>query len=223
VVGVALGVALAVPLLGQTDRAYDLPSRQVGVPAWVIVAVLLAAPLLVAVAAVGPAARAGRLAAYQAINVGRAPRTGHGFRARRALTASPLPPAVALGLGMPLARPSRAAGTVVALLLGSVTLVFAVGLAASLDRIHAAFTRLDAVQVTIDLTVPGHGGSGIPTAKGPAVTTVPDPSAVQGTVAATAGTLHTGSSATPRCVPSASHRTSTFRDMSATLAGPSSP
>jgi putative ABC transport system permease protein len=191
VVGVPLGVALAVPLLGQTDRAYDLPSREVGVPPWVIVAVLLAAPLLVAVSAVGPAARAGRLAAYQAINVGRAPRTGRGFRARRALTASPLSPQVALGLGMPLARPSRAAGTVVALLLGSVTLVFAVGLATSLDRIHTAFTRLDAVQVTIDLAVPGNGGPGVPTAKGPAVTTFPDPTAVRGTVAATAGTLHT--------------------------------
>jgi hypothetical protein len=33
-------------------------------------------------------------------------------------------------------------------------------------RIHAAFTRLDAVQVTIDLTVPGHGGFGDPDRQG---------------------------------------------------------
>ena len=161
-------------------------------PAWVIVTVLLVAPLLVVISAIGPAARAGRLAANQAINVGRAPRTGRGFRARRALTASPLPRSVALGLGMPLARPSRAVGTVVALLLGSITLVFAVGLAASLDRIHTAFTRVDAVQVTIDLAVPGGGGPGMaPDIKGSAVTTFPDPSEVQGKVAATPGTLHT--------------------------------
>jgi putative ABC transport system permease protein len=98
--------------------------------------------------------------------------------------------AVALGLGMPFARPSRAAGTVVALLLGAVTLVFAVGLASSLDRIHTAFTRLDARQVTIDLAVPGEDLE-MPTGKGRAVTTPPDPTAVQATVHATAGTLHT--------------------------------
>lgn len=188
VVGVPVGVLLAMPLLADTDRAYDLPTRPVSVPLWVIVTVAIAAPLLVAVSAVGPATRAGRLAAYQAISVGRAPRTGRGFRARRALTASRLPRPIALGLGLPLARPSRAVGTVVALLLGSVTLVFAVGLAASLDRVHTAFTRIDAVQVTVGFGIIGPGPG--PKPQGPVLLQAPDESEVRAKIIAAPGTQH---------------------------------
>jgi putative ABC transport system permease protein len=148
-VGVGVGLALALPLLAQTDRAYDLPSSGPGVPPEILVTVPLAALALVALSALGPATRAGRLAANQAISTGRAPRAGRGFRLRRALTATRLPRPVALGAGMPLARPARTAGTVVALLLGAMTLVFAVGLAGSLNRINDAFSRVKAVPVTV--------------------------------------------------------------------------
>lgn len=158
VVGVAVGAGLAVPLLAETDDAYGLPGDGAGVPLWVLGLVLLAAPLLVVLSAIGPASRAGRLAANQAISVGRAPRTGRGFRARRALTASPLPRPIALGLGMPLARPSRAVATLVALLLGAITLVFSSGLSASMTEVNVAFTRLDAVPVTAQIMVPGAFG-----------------------------------------------------------------
>ncbi|MDI1465175.1 ABC transporter permease [Catellatospora sp. KI3] len=189
VLGVALGAGLAVPLLAQTDDAYGLPGDGSGVPLWVLVVVAVAAPLLVVLAAIGPALRAGRLAANQAISVGRAPRTGRGFRLRRALTASRLPRPVALGLGMPLARPSRAVATLVALLLGAVTLVFSSGLSASMSEVNTAFTRIDAVPVTVQVMVPGGFGPQFgPPDGGPA--DPPDPAVVASAVAATTGTAH---------------------------------
>ncbi|MBV1850589.1 ABC transporter permease [Catellatospora tritici] len=189
VLGVALGAGLAVPLLAQTDDAYGLPTDGAGVPLWVLGLVALAAPLLVALAAVGPALRAGRLAANQAISVGRAPRTGQGFRARRALTASRLPRPIALGLGMPLARPSRAVATLVALLLGAVTLVFSNGLSASMNEVNTAFTRIDAVPVTVHVMIPGAFGPQFRPPGGDPVDP-PDPADVAAAVAATAGTAH---------------------------------
>jgi putative ABC transport system permease protein len=185
VLGSGLGILLAVPLLADTRRAYNLPVSVGGVPLWAVLTVLVGAPLLVAVAATGPALRAGRLAANEAISVGRAPRAGHGFRLRRALTASPLPRPVALGAAMPVARPLRAVGTVVALMLGVVTLVFAIGLSASLGRVHTAFTRVDAVPVIVELP-PKDGGGGIGLKPGP--TNGPDPAVVMQSVTAQSGT-----------------------------------
>ncbi|GHJ43529.1 hypothetical protein Cs7R123_08710 [Catellatospora sp. TT07R-123] len=189
VLGAALGAGLAIPLLAQTDDAYHLPGGGAGVPLWVLGVVLVAMPVLVALAAAGPALRAGRLAANQAISVGRAPRTGRGFRARRALTASRLPRPVALGLGMPLARPSRAVATLVALLLGAVTLVFSAGLSASMTEVNTAFTRIDAVPVTVHAMVPGGFG---PEMRRPGTEAIapPEPAAVAAAVAATSGTAH---------------------------------
>ncbi|MFC7762446.1 FtsX-like permease family protein [Catellatospora bangladeshensis] len=193
--GVVLGALLAVPMLAQTDDAYGIPGDGAGVPLWVIGLVLAAAPLLVALAALGPALRAGRLAANQAISVGRAPRTGRGFRARRALTASALPRPVALGLGMPLARPSRALATVVALLLGAITLVFSSGLSASMIEVNTAFSRLDAVAVEVNVIVPDAFGNAPLPPPGPggaprAPIDPPDPADVAAAVAAMPGTAH---------------------------------
>ncbi|GAA1406337.1 hypothetical protein GCM10009662_38140 [Catellatospora coxensis] len=187
VLGVALGAGLAVPLLAETDDAYGLPGDGAGVPLWVLGLVLVAAPLLVVLSAIGPASRAGRLAANQAISVGRAPRTGRGFRARRALTASPLPRPVALGLGMPLARPSRAVATLVALLLGAITLVFSSGLSASMTEVNVAFTRLDAVPVTVQVMVPDAFGPVMARPGGEPIDP-PDAADVAATVAAMPGT-----------------------------------
>jgi putative ABC transport system permease protein len=192
--GVALGAVLAIPLLAETNTVYGLPQSE-GVPPWVMVVVAIGAPLLVAVAAVGPAARAGRLAANEAISVGRAPHAGRGLRLRRALAASRLPRSVALGVGMPLARPSRAAGTVVAVLLGVVTLVFAVGLVGSLERIEEAFTRVTTVPVEIGMPVLGGNGGGNQPVAGepggpggpPAITNPAEPADVVAAALATTG------------------------------------
>jgi putative ABC transport system permease protein len=195
VAGVAGGVGLAAPLLAQTQRAYNLPANVGGVPVWVMAAVAVGAPLLVAGAALGPALRAGRLAANEAITMGRAPRSGRGFRPRRALAATRLPRVVAFGLGMPLARPARAAGTVVAIMLGAGTLVFAVGLTASLARVHTGFTRVDAVPVVVHVDTPGSPAKGGQPVAGPDTGPAtenggPDPAAVRDTIAARPGTAH---------------------------------
>ncbi|MEI5525219.1 FtsX-like permease family protein [Streptomyces brasiliscabiei] len=68
VLGVALGNALAVPVLHEVGEAFGAPAG--GIPVWVDVAVPGAALLLVACAAVLPALRAGRLRTVEAIAVG---------------------------------------------------------------------------------------------------------------------------------------------------------
>lgn len=157
--GVALGRLAAVPLLARTAEAYDVPGAT-AVPAWVLLAVLLGVPVIVGLAALGPAVRGGRFSAVQAITVGRAPRSGRGFRLRRALAATPLPRPVSFGLGTPLARPGRSAVTGVAVLFGTTTVVFAVGLSGSLTRIVAGFDRTSAVPVTVNLGPSGDVGTG---------------------------------------------------------------
>jgi putative ABC transport system permease protein len=148
--GAVLGNLLAVPVLAQTGRAYNV-STSGGVAGWVDLLAVLTMPAVMALAAVVPATRAGLIAPAQAIAIGRAPRSGHGFRVRRALHATKLPLPLRFGLGTPFARPARTAVTLIAVLLGSATVVFAVGLSASLHRVAAADTRTAEVPVQVDL------------------------------------------------------------------------
>ena len=118
----------------------------------------------------------------------RAPRSGRGFRVRRALAATRLPRPVSFGLGTPSARPARAAATVVAVLLGATTVVLAAGLATSLARVEAAFSRASAVQVNVELA-PAMGPGG--TRSGPVVVPedeLADPAAVRAAIGAQPGT-----------------------------------
>jgi putative ABC transport system permease protein len=193
--GTAIGYLASFPILSQTAQAYGLPGST-SVPLWVGLMVALGLPLVVGAVAVVTAARAGRLPAVQAITVGRAPRTGRGFRVRRALAAGRLPQPVAFGIGTPFARPGRSIVTVLAVLLGSATLIFSIGLATSLARIVADFDRSAAAQVQVSFAHgpgpggprgPGDpGGPGGPGGPPPAA----DPSAVEKTIGATAGTRH---------------------------------
>lgn len=187
--GVVLGWLMAKPLLAETAEAYDVPGAA-AVPGWTLLAVLLGVPVIVGLAALGPAVRGGRLSAVQAITVGRAPRSGRGFRVRRALAATRLPRQVSLGLGTPFTRPGRATVTLVAVLLGATTVVFAVGLAASLSRVVAAFDRTAARPVTVNFLTPrgaGTGGPGSPPEGTPPVA-APDPAAVRAAIEAQPGT-----------------------------------
>jgi putative ABC transport system permease protein len=191
--GVVLGWLMAKPLLAQTAEAYDVPGAA-AVPGWTLLAVLLGVPVIVGLAALGPAIRGGRLSAVQAITVGRAPRSGRGFRLRRALAATRLPRPVSIGLATPFTRPARAAVTLVAVLLGATTVVFAVGLGASLSRVVAAFDRTAARPVTVNLAAPAGGATGGATGgrgtrpagapPGPAA----DPAAVRAAIVAQPGT-----------------------------------
>jgi putative ABC transport system permease protein len=148
--GVLLGNLLALPLLAQASRAYNA-SGQFSIPVRVDLAALAGVVAILAVAAVVPAVRAGTLPPTQAISMGRAPRTGRGYRIRRWLAATGLPRPVSFGLGTPLSRPGRSAGTVVAILLGAVTVVFAVGLTTSLGRVAQADSRTDAIPVSVPI------------------------------------------------------------------------
>ncbi|MEU4423783.1 FtsX-like permease family protein [Actinoplanes sp. NPDC024001] len=192
--GVLAGRLVSIPLLGQTERAYSTNSVP-SVPLWVDLAVLAGGVILLVLAAAGPAMRAGRFSAAQAIAVGRAPRSGRGFRIRRALAATGLPRPVSFGVGTPFVRPARAAITVIAVLLGSTTVVFAAGLSASLNRIAEAGNRTEAVPVLVSLG--GMMAPGGPVGGGAQPATTPqgggapaDPGRVQAIIEAQPGTAH---------------------------------
>jgi len=147
--GVVLGNLLSVPLLSQTANIYGV--GVLTVPLWVSGLVPVAVCVLVGVAALLPAARAGRLSAIQAISIGRAPRSHRGYAAHRLLGGLRLPRPVTIGLAAPFARPARTAVTLVAILCGAGTVTFAAGLSASLDRVAAALSHSAAEPVQIAL------------------------------------------------------------------------
>jgi putative ABC transport system permease protein len=142
------GQSASSSLLRQAADAYGVGS--LGVPSWVLAAVPAGMLVLVAVAALLPAVRAGWLSAVAAIAAGRAPRPGRGYAAHRLLRRLPLPRPVSIGLAGPAARPARAAVTLVAVLLGAAAVTFAVGLSASLNRVVTGLSLAQAQPVQID-------------------------------------------------------------------------
>lgn len=146
-VGAVLGTVIAQPLLQQSSHALGLPpdTSLSLLPELVAVAVGLG---LVAGAAALPALRAGRLSPSRALAMGTAPVNTGGSRVRR-LLGTRAPRAVALGVGEAFARPLRAGLTVLAVLLGVATVIFAVGARQSLDRVQAANTQQGTAQVLV--------------------------------------------------------------------------
>ncbi|WP_435222114.1 ABC transporter permease [Streptomyces sp. Tue6028] len=134
--GVVLGNLLAVPLLADTESVYGTVSLSVAW--WVDVVVPACALLVVGIAALVPALRAGRLRTVEAIAVGRAPRTARGQWAHRAAGRLPLPRPVTYGLASPFAHPVRALAMVLAVTFGTVAATFAVGLTQSLNAVAGA-------------------------------------------------------------------------------------
>ncbi len=172
--GVALGNLLAAPILQKTADVYGV--GRLGVPLWVNVAVPLAMCGLVALAAILPALRAGRLSATQALAAGRAPRTGRGYLAHRLLGRLALPRPLTLGLASPFARPARMAGTLAAVLLGVTAVTFAVGLVTSITRAVADLDLTNTEQVRVNYGGPGPGGPG---PSGPGAPSQSQPSSAQ--------------------------------------------
>ena len=112
--GVVIGNVLAAPVLSDSAGAYGVGNQQV--PWWASVAAPAGMLVLTALAALGPAWRAGRLSAVQAIAAGRAPRSGRGYAAHRLAARLRLPrPA---GLAAPFARPGRTAVSLAAIASG---------------------------------------------------------------------------------------------------------
>ncbi|WP_086785618.1 ABC transporter permease [Streptomyces caniscabiei] len=183
VLGVVLGNALALPVLNEVGEAFGAPAG--GLPVWVDVAVPGAALLLVAVAAVVPALRAGRLRTVEAIAVGggagragrggperrraaRAARAGRAGSERRRMARlfgarplSLLPPAVRLGLAQPFARPARSATVAAAVVFGALSVTFAVGLALTLGKVQEGRMLDPAGSVVVE----AGGGQGPPGAQ----------------------------------------------------------
>jgi len=146
-VGLVLGNLLSVPLLGQTASLYRV--GPLGVPPWVDASVAAAMCGLVAVAALVPALRAGRLSAVQAISAGRAPRASRGRAAGRLIAMVRLPRPVTMGLAAPFARPSRAAVMLVVILLGACAVTLAAGLGGSLTRVVYGLSLARTEQVRV--------------------------------------------------------------------------
>jgi putative ABC transport system permease protein len=198
VIGVVAGNLLSLPLLSQTADVYGV--GKLLVPPWVDAAVPAVMCVLVVVAALLPALRAGRLSAVQAIATGRAPRQGRGYAAHRLFGTLPLPRPVTMGLAVPFARPSRTAVTLVAILFGTTAVIFAAGLDSTLNKVANGQSHAASEQVQIRL--PGGSGSGIVKAGGPAGYRPPSPAVLDGKVEAALraqpGTLHFVGEAMPQ-------------------------
>jgi putative ABC transport system permease protein len=151
--GVALGNVLSGSVLRESADVYGV--GRLGVPLWVNVAVPLAMCGLVALAAVLPALRAGRLSATAALAAGRAPRTGRGYLAHRLLGRLALPRPVTIGLASPFARPARMVATLAAVVLGVTAVTFAVGLVTTLRRAVADLDLTKTEQVQVYFNGPG--------------------------------------------------------------------
>jgi putative ABC transport system permease protein len=156
VAGVVAGNLLAVSVLHQSSAAYQVGSQQV--PWWASVIAPAGMIALTALAALGPALRAGRLSAAEAIAAGRAPRAGRGYLAHRlASRLGGLPRPVSLGLAAPFARPARSVVTLAAIAFGATAVIFAFGLHSSLSRAAASQTLSATVPVQLQVFGLGAG------------------------------------------------------------------
>ena len=147
-VGIPLGTALSIPLVGRSAEALGL-SGQAGIAPTVDLVALGGVLALVALAATLPALRAGRLSAVRAIAAGTAPQGSRRSWPARQLRRLPLPRPAVIGAGDAFARPLRGALTAVSVLVAVATLVFATGLRSSLD----AFVNSVSLTNTVDVTV----------------------------------------------------------------------
>jgi putative ABC transport system permease protein len=153
--GVIGGYLLTIPVLHDSAQAYGVGRQQA--PLWALAAApagLLAITLL---AALGPALRAGRLPAVEAIASGRAPATSRGYAVHRLAARLSLPRPVGLGLAAPFARPARTLVTLAAVAFGATAVIFAAGLHSSLGQARASQTLAATVQVQVSQNNPGLG------------------------------------------------------------------
>jgi len=185
--GVAAGNVLAIPVLQDSARAYGVGSQHV--PLWASVVAPAGMLALTLLAALGPALRAGRLSAAEAIAAGRAPRTGRGYAAHRLAARLNLPRPVGLGLAAPFARPARTLVTLAAIAFGATAVIFAFGLSSSLNRAAEATSLSATVPVQVQQFGPGPVSVAIGQ-NGPAGPTAAQDAAVTAALRGQPGTLH---------------------------------
>jgi putative ABC transport system permease protein len=160
VIGVVGGYALTIPVLRQSAGAYGVGSQQA--PLWALILAPAGMFAITVLAALGPALRAGRLSAVEAIASGRAPGTGRGYAVHRLAVRLNLPRPVSLGLAAPFARPARALVTLAAIAFGATAVIFAIGLHSSLSRAQASQSLAATVQAQVVQNNPGPGPDGAP-------------------------------------------------------------
>jgi putative ABC transport system permease protein len=166
--GIPFGTLASQPFLRDTAHALGLPVAFTAA-LWVDLLVFAGVLVLALLAALAPAWRAGHLSAVTAITRGTAPAAGREGGIDHALARLPLPRPVSLGLGDALARPVRSATTLGAILIGAVTIVFALNLHLSLTQVAAHLIRDPYVQVDVYRPVFSPiQGKGIPIQNGPA-------------------------------------------------------
>ena len=162
VVGVAGGYALTIPVLQQSAGAYGVGSQQA--PLWALILAPAGMLGITLLAALGPALRAGRLSAVEAIASGRAPSSGRGYAVHRLAARLNLPRPVSLGLAAPFARPARTLVTLAAIPFGATAVIFAIGLHSSLNQAQASQSLAATVQAQVEQNNPGPGPNGAPSA-----------------------------------------------------------
>jgi putative ABC transport system permease protein len=149
VVGIPAGTFLSQPLLANSSHALGLAY----VPSFSIPLDLLllgGALLVVSIAAILPALRAGLLNPITAIANATAPRGASGRRLRRVAARMRLPQPIVLGIGDAFARPLRAILTLVTVLLAVATAVVAIGLPRSFQLINNSESGAGNYQVVVN-------------------------------------------------------------------------
>jgi putative ABC transport system permease protein len=157
--GVVGGYLLTIPVLHDSANAYGVGSQHA--PLWALLLAPAGMLAITLIAALGPALRAGRLSAVEAIASGRAPATGRGYAVHRLAARLNLPRPVGLGLAAPFARPARTMVTLAAIAFGATAVIFAVGLQSSLSAARAAQTQAATVPVQVQQNT---GPNQVPTA-----------------------------------------------------------
>jgi len=148
ILGIPIGSVLSQPLLASNSQALGLVYQPAFSPALDLLA-LLGALLIVAIAAVIPAVRAGRLKPAVVIANASAPRGNSGRWLRRLASRARMPRPMVLGLGDAAARPGRSILTLLAIVLGVATVVVALGEARSFNKIYTYEGHIGKVDVVV--------------------------------------------------------------------------
>jgi putative ABC transport system permease protein len=148
VIGIPGAMVLSQPLLASNSQALGLAYQPTYSPVLGLLA-LAGALLIVTVAAVIPAFRAGRLKPAIVIANASAPRGQSGRWLRRVASMARLPRPVILGLGDSAARPVRAFLTLLAVVLGVATVVVALGETRTFNEIYSYEGHIGKVDVVV--------------------------------------------------------------------------
>jgi putative ABC transport system permease protein len=148
VIGIPAGAFLSQPLLANSSSALGIPYQASYSPALDLLA-LVGALLIVTIAALIPALRAGLLKPAVVIANATAPRGRSGRWLRALASRVGLPRSISLGFGDSVSRPVRALLTVIAVFVGVATIVVALGETRSFGSIYGYEGHVGHVDVVV--------------------------------------------------------------------------